>query len=357
MAPRDPRVQFSATSGQTAQPGAGQRAAVSVIMINRNGGAAVQRAIATCRIAIEAALSVEPRIEFVIVDNGSTDSPEVQITRELQPAAFPWRIVYERQAGVNYARNAGIEQSSGEVLFFVDSDLEFDPGWLRAFVAAAADHPNSRIFAGRVRVGRLEIPAPQWLALSGPLARTAIVVQCDYGDQIVELALTESCGPVGPNMGFHRSLFREFGPFDTRFGLRPGSLVPGAEAEFFDRLARGGLTFLYVPRAVVDHPLRQSQMTRAYFKARLHGVGRATSRLRMIRGERPKRLFGLTLYVFPQLLAAVGRWIAATLTLAPPVRRFHALGDVAIHLGYLNEDFQAWLNGSAAHEDPSTVSH
>ena len=32
-----------------------QRAAVSIVMINRNGGAALQRAIATCRIAIEQA--------------------------------------------------------------------------------------------------------------------------------------------------------------------------------------------------------------------------------------------------------------------------------------------------------------
>ena len=103
---------------------------VSIVMINRNGGAALQRAIATCRIAIEQALSVEPRIEFVIVDNGSTDSPEVHIERELRTAAFAWRIVHEPRAGINYARNAGIEQSVGDLLFFVDSDLEFDPGWL-----------------------------------------------------------------------------------------------------------------------------------------------------------------------------------------------------------------------------------
>lgn len=333
----------------------GQGAAVSIIMINRNGGAALQRAVATCRTAIEQALSVEPRIELVIVDNGSTDHPDVAIERELRTAAFPWRIVYEQQAGVNYARNAGIEQSSGDLLLFVDSDLEFDPGWLRAFVAAAAAYPQSRIFAGRVRVGRLETPAPEWLALSGPFARTAIVVQCDYGDKLVELPLSDSSGPVGPNMGFRRGLFRQFGPFDSRFGLRPGSLVPGAEAEFFDRLSRAGLSFVYVPDAVVDHPLRQSQMTRHYFKARLHGVGRATSRLRMIRGERPKRLCGLTLYVFPQLLAAVGRWLTAMLTLAPPVQRFHALGDVAVHLGYLHEDFRAWRDGMPAHDDPTTV--
>ena len=341
----------------TTVPSPSRRAAVSIIMINRDGGAYLQRAVRSCRIAIEQALQVEPRIEFVIVDNGSIDLPDVEIERQLQAAPFGWRIVHESQAGVNYARNAGIESSSGDLLLFVDNDVEFDPGWLLAYVEAAAHRPEAQVFAGKVRVGPLEVPAPAWLALDGPFARTAIVVQCDHGDKIIELPLSQSSGPVGPNMGFRRNIFRKFGMFDTRFGLRPGSLVPGAEAEFFDRLARGGLNFLYVPRAVVNHPLRRSQMTRRYFNARLHGVGRATSRLRMIRGERPKRLCGFTLYVFPQLLAALARLSVAALTLAPPVRRFHAIGDVAICLGYLHEDFSAWRNGVATDENPRTLQH
>lgn len=323
-----------------------QPAAVSIIMVNRNGGASLGRAVSTCRTAIEQALPAEPRIEFVVVDNGSTDGPEAEIERELASAPFAWRIVHEPQNGVNYARNAGIENTSGDLLLFIDSDLDFDPGWLRAFLAAATDRPDAQVLAGRVRVGRLEAPLPPWLAVNGPFVRTSIVVQCDYGDQITELPLSESSGPIGPNMGFRRSVFRQFGGFDTRFGLRPGSLVPAAESEFFDRLWRSGMTFLYVPGAVVDHPLRSSQMTRKYFRTRMHGIGRANSRLRMIRGQRPKRLFGLTLYVFPQLFSALGRWLSASLALAPAERRFHALCDISLHLGYLHEDFAAWRNGS-----------
>ena len=197
-----------------------------------------------------------------------------------------------------------------------------------------------------MRVGQLEGPLPAWLALDGPFARTSIVVQCNYGDKRAELPITESSGPIGPNMGFRRNIFRRFGGFDTRFGLRPGSLVPAAESEFFDRLWRAEMNFLYVPGAVVAHPLRRSQMTRRYFRTRMHGIGRANSRLRMVRGQRPKRLFGLTLYVFPQLLGALARWVSACLALAPPARRFHAFCDISIHIGYLHEDFAAWRNGS-----------
>ncbi|HEX4913857.1 MAG TPA: glycosyltransferase family 2 protein [Vicinamibacterales bacterium] len=326
-------------------------AAISVIMINRNGGSYLEPAVRTCRAAIEAALPLEPRIEFVMVDNGSTDEPVPVITRALAGAPFAWRVVHEGRPGVNSARNAGIEQSSGDILLFTDSDLEFDAGWLRGYITAAHANPLARIFAGRVRVGKLEAPPPEWLAVEGPLVRTSIVVRCDYGDQVRVIPIDGVAGPVGPNMGFRRDIFAQFGMFDTRFGLRPGSLVPGAESEFFDRLSRAGMSFLYVPDAAAAHPIRRSQMTRAYFTKRLRGIGRATSRLRRIRGERPRQICGLTLYMVRHLAENIGAWAKAGMTGASPAARFHARGDVDIALGYLHEDFVAW-RGSGRPQDP-----
>jgi glucosyl-dolichyl phosphate glucuronosyltransferase len=122
-------------------------------------------------------------------------------------AAFPWRLLDEPTPGVNFARNLGIRKAAGDLLIFVDSDLRFTTAWLQAYAAAAERHPGEAVFAGRVHVGDID------------------------GD-------SEGPGPVGPNMAFRRSVFERFGPFDTRFGLRPGSFVPGAEAEYFDRLGR-----------------------------------------------------------------------------------------------------------------------
>ena len=324
---------------------------VSVIMVNRNGGAYLRRAIATCRTAIERALDVESQIEFVLADNGSSDDPGSVLEQELSGVSFAYRMINEPTAGVNFARNAGVAATRSELLFFVDSDVEFDADWLRAFLHAASAHPTVRVFAGRVRVGRVDAPLPSWLALSGPFARTSIVVQCDYGDVVTELKLTDACGPVGPNMGFRRSVFEQFGLFDTRFGLRPKSLVPGAEAEYFDRLLRASLSFIYVPGALVDHPLKASQMTRRYFNQRLHGIGRATSRLRRIRGERPRRLCGLTLWVVRQYLESMAKWAVTVVSTRDAAKRFHARGEVMIALGYLHEDFTDWRRASGVKND------
>jgi glycosyltransferase involved in cell wall biosynthesis len=315
---------------------------ISIIMINRNGGPYLEPALATCRIAIEEALGLEPRIEFLLVDNGSTDGPLPTVGRQLANAPFTWHVVQEPRPGVNAARNAGVSAASGDLVFLVDSDLEFEPWWLRSFVLAARQYPAARVFGGRVRVGKLEAPLPSWLPVEGPFVRSAVLGRCDYGDSIMPLPIDDQRGPVGTNMGFRRDVFTQFGMFDSRFGLRPGSFVPGAESEFFDRLARAGITFLYVPEAVVDHPVKKSQMTQRYFKQRLHGIGRATSRLRRLRGERPRQVCGLTLYMMRQLAASVGRWMMACVTLGGPVRQFHARGDIEIALGYLHEDFIAW---------------
>ena len=315
---------------------------LSVIMINRNGGSYLEPALATCRIAIQEALPLEPRIEFVIVDNGSTDEPLPAIARQLANAPFPWRVVHEPRPGVNSARNAGISAAAGDLVFLVDSDLEFEPWWLRSFVLAAKRYPSARVFGGRVRIGKLEAPLPRWLPVDGPFVRPSVLGRCEYGDAVVQLPIDDAHGPIGTNMGFRRDLFTQFGMFDSRFGLRPGSFVPGAESEFFDRLARAGMTFLYVPDAAVGHPVKKSQMTRSYFKKRLHGIGRATSRLRRLRGERPRQVCGLTLFMVRQLAGSVGRWMLACMTPGGPAKRFHARGDVDIALGYLHEDFIAW---------------
>jgi glucosyl-dolichyl phosphate glucuronosyltransferase len=327
---------------------------VSVIMIIHNGAADLAAALATCRGAIERAVALEPRIELVIVDNRSADEPARVIERELGGSTFAWKVVTELHDDVNSARNAGLRRSGGELLFFVSSDLEFDAGWLEAYIAAAADHPEASVFGGRVKVGKLEAPPPKWLPIEGPLVRGPIVGCCDFGSRIVELSLDDVTAPIGANMGLRRDVFRQFGWFDTRFCLRPESLTAGAETEFFDRLARGGMTFLYVPGAACQHPLRKSQMTRDYAVARLRDIGRATSRLRRLRGDRPRQLCGLTLFMMRRCAAATGRWMAACAKLDSPATRFYARGDVDIALGYLHEDFIAWREASD-HSQPQPL--
>jgi glucosyl-dolichyl phosphate glucuronosyltransferase len=309
---------------------------VSVIMINRNGGAFLRSALQSLRCDLEQTWSLQRSFEFLIIDNGSTDDSLSVIQHELANVPFPCKVYCELSLGVNSARNAGICQSNGDLLIFVDSDLNFHPGWLRGYLAAAAEFPQNEVFAGRVRVGCIEGSVPSWLDLTGPYCRPAIVVQLQLGDEIKVLRLTGDIGPVGPNMAFRRSLFKRVGNFDTRFGLRPGSLVPGAETEYFHRLTKTGVSFVYVPSAVVDHPVKADQLCKAYFLKRLRGTGRVNARIQRLDGLHYRTVFGVPRYLLKQYVVAVARYGAALFQPCPK-KCFFRRGSLAVIAGQIQE--------------------
>lgn len=60
-------------------------------------------------------------LEVVVVDDGSTDE-SVRIAEE-----FPCELLKTANRGVSAARNLGVRHSRGEILFFLDSDVELRP--------------------------------------------------------------------------------------------------------------------------------------------------------------------------------------------------------------------------------------
>jgi len=110
-----------------------QPAAVSIIMVNRNGGASLGRAVSTCRIAIEQALAVEPRIEFVVVDNGSTDGSQDIAT------ARGARVVLEPIKGYGSALRRGCEEARGTYIVMGDADESYDFSQIEPFIDGLRD--------------------------------------------------------------------------------------------------------------------------------------------------------------------------------------------------------------------------
>lgn len=307
----------------------------SIILINRNGGKWLTQATESLRADLEGVSSAD--FELLFVDNGSTDDSIDRVHQSLEGVEFEWRLIHEPIPGVNSSRNAGLRAAKGEFLIFIDNDLVFERGWLNAYLEAAAAYPDQEVFAGRVLVGAVEGEVPAWLDLSGTYARPSIVVQANFGDERTVMPFGGGRGPVGPNMAMRRSLFDRVGPFDTRFGLRPGSLIPGAEAEFFDRLAAAGLSFVYVSSAVVYHPLKKSQISKQYFLRRLHGIGRAHGRMQRLKGVPCARVCGVTRYVIGDVVRSFVAWAGSWFS-SDPRQRFFLRGDLAMHLGHLHEE-------------------
>lgn len=97
--------------------------------------------------AIESVLAqTYAQIEIVVVDDGSPDN-----VRRVA-AGFPGvRCVSQANAGLAAARNAGIRESAGELLAFLDADDQLLPRALEHGVEELRDHPEAAFAFGRYR--------------------------------------------------------------------------------------------------------------------------------------------------------------------------------------------------------------
>lgn len=105
-----------------------------------------------------------PGVEIVVVDDGSTDR-SAEICREYA-RAHP-NVILRRQEnrGVSAARNAGLEVSSGDFVFFLDSDDTIDPDFVRRAHQIAKAEGSDLVVLGAAlaRWGLDRIPAlPTW---------------------------------------------------------------------------------------------------------------------------------------------------------------------------------------------------
>ncbi|TWU29141.1 glycosyltransferase family 2 protein [Novipirellula artificiosorum] len=314
---------------------------VTIVLINHNGGEWLRSCLSSFRKSFENSELYDWAVDLLVVDNASSDNSIEIIRSELLNAKLKWKLICESEAGVNFARNRGLRNSNSEYIIFVDSDIVFAEGWISGYLRAFDARPSCCIFAGRILVGKIESRLPAWLDLDGTYSRPSIVVRCDLGatDLLVPFVdIQRGGGPAGPNMAFRSQIFQELGEFDTSFGLRPGSLVPGAEAEFFDRVKRKEHVFCYVADACVWHPLKKDQISKKYFIHRLEGTGRVLSRIQHKEGLVAKRIFGVKRYLFRQIVLEIIRYVGFALT-GSARQRFYGRCQISIVAGMIKEDY------------------
>jgi GT2 family glycosyltransferase len=227
-------------------------------------------AVALASIAPQAAAA---EAEVVVVD-------DARPSEEMRELAERFGARYEPHAsprGLNVARNTGVKRSTGELVVFVDDDVEVVPGWLAAMLKAAREHPETQVFAGRIRA-RLEGRGPHSCGREAPPITTLDLGARDT--HVVRFAW-------GANMAVRRAAFARVGPFDTT--LEHG----GDEQEWQERLL-GSSTQDSIPRPILYVAGAALEHRRAGPDARLRSLmrtayarGRAARRFDARRGVAP----------------------------------------------------------------------
>jgi len=80
---------------------------------------------------------VSNEVEFILVDDGSTDGCK-DIIKEYDDPRF--RVFRKRNGGVSSARNYGIEKAKGKYITFLDADDEYPAGAVKTMISHCGQH-------------------------------------------------------------------------------------------------------------------------------------------------------------------------------------------------------------------------
>ena len=187
--------------------------AVTVIVPTRDRGALLRRCLTSLR-----ERSAYPRLQFVVVDNQSTDRATLAYLAEL--AAEPDVTVVRYDAPFNFSaiNNVGARHARGDVLAMINNDVEaISSGWLEEMVSQACRpdigavgamlyYPNDTIQHAGVILG---------LGTSGIGAHAYAFRPRGYVGQIGRAVLTQNVSAVtAACLVLRRQVFEEVGGFD-----------------------------------------------------------------------------------------------------------------------------------------------
>lgn len=241
--------------------------------------------------------------KLVVVDNGSTDLTTSVVASFAD--RLPLHLVSEANPGKNNALNTGLSIIEGDLTVFTDDDTfpRFD--WLVQLRQAADCNPNYMMFGGAV-LPRWEVQPPSWVEWvnKGPVYTLT--------DMSIPPGPIQPESVFGPNMAIRASVFQSGVRFDSSIGPRGANYAMGSETELLLRLGREGMKAWYTPDAVVEHYIREEQLTKSWILRRGIRYGRGYFRWYSTQRDQSKRSSaGMCFYLLRKLLAQAVRMVIA----------------------------------------------
>jgi len=203
--------------------------------------------------------------ELLVVSDGP--DPAARAVADRHGARF---LALERPSGANSARNAAAKAARGELLVFLDDDVEVAPGWLDSLLAGALAAPDHDVFGGPIRA-RLEGGGPRACG-----REPAPITTLELGSEDRDVELVWSA-----NMAIRRSAFEQTGPFDEAIHGR------GEEEEWQLRYAAGGGRIRYLAGAALEHRRTRGDATVGALSRAAYELGRSARRNDLRKGTAP----------------------------------------------------------------------
>lgn len=204
--------------------------------------------------------------ECVIVDNASTNDALAQINFQ---GLSNLRIVLENRPGLTFARIRGFEESSGDLMVFVDDDNILSETYLHGCIVAFKKHQNLGVAGGR-SVGAFENAPEPWMESYYSL----IAVRPEILPETLTSDLRNGypvISPIGAGMAVSRKCFRCYAEYITnntsvttdRVGR---NLSSGGDNEINIIALKSGFQTGYFPELVLTHLIDKGRLEAKYLR-------------------------------------------------------------------------------------------
>ncbi|MBO4499072.1 MAG: glycosyltransferase [Bacteroidaceae bacterium] len=209
------------------------------------------------------------KYEIVFVDNNCTDGTCDEVERFAKD--YPQvnlKKVKEKAQGLSHARNRGIIESSGDILIYVDDDATVNKEYLSVYDAFFAANPGIDAAGGPYIPHYEEGDEPKWMTYH---LRRLLTGYLYFGDK--EKPFPGDNYPGGGNAAYRRHVFEKVGPYNVELGRNGGNLAGGEEKDIFDKMKTAGMSFRYLPDAILYHSIPKYKLEPDYFNRLTCGIG------------------------------------------------------------------------------------
>lgn len=196
-----------------------------------------------------------PAFEILVIDQTPTHAPEIQTYLENLGDRIIWCRV--NWASLPGARNYGIRRAQGEIVLFIDDDVQIPQGYLHTHARNYMENPDLGAVAGRVfdrmklaDSQKLTTPESEYIVEELPPQAMDPGIAWYYIDLVHTIKPQRVISARGCNMSFRREIFTKYNIwFDERFR---GSAVR-EESDFCLRLRPTNYQIWYDPEACLVH--------------------------------------------------------------------------------------------------------
>ncbi|MBD2113951.1 MULTISPECIES: glycosyltransferase family 2 protein [Cyanophyceae] len=207
--------------------------------------------------------------EVLVVDNGSTDHTKAVVQAFADELAWAHlRYIFEPEPGLLSGRHRGAQEAQGDILSFLDDDVELDPGWLAAIQNAFTD-ATVHLVGGR-NLPHYESEPPPWLQYfwqkcpGGQLCTELSIL--DLGNQS---HLIDANYVWGLNFSIRKGTLFELGGFHPDcIPKRLQHLQGDGETGLTRQANQQGYKAIYEPLALLHHVVPAARLTPEYFESR-----------------------------------------------------------------------------------------